>query len=159
MMDPVIVSDASPLHYLVLIDAVPLLRRLTSEVLIPPAVARELSHDCTPVAVRHWISEPKSWLKIVAPSHSRSLGLDAGETEAITLAIESNIRSILIDERKGFRVATELGLKPFGLLAVLEFAAAGGWIDLEEYVRRLKTTTFRFHERLISGMRERLARL
>ena len=42
-MSAVVVSDATPLNYLVLINAVEVLPRLFSAVLIPPAVAAELS--------------------------------------------------------------------------------------------------------------------
>ncbi len=41
MSGPLIVSDTSPLNYLVLIGAVDLLPKLVSGVLIPPAVAAE----------------------------------------------------------------------------------------------------------------------
>jgi len=39
---PVIVSDTTPLNYLVLIEAVEILPRLYTRVLIPPAVREEL---------------------------------------------------------------------------------------------------------------------
>jgi len=42
----VVISDASPLHYLVLIGHVELLPGLYSEVLIPEAVADETPADC-----------------------------------------------------------------------------------------------------------------
>lgn len=43
-MSAVVVSDATPLNYLVLIDAIGVLPRLYSSVLIPSAVATELSN-------------------------------------------------------------------------------------------------------------------
>jgi predicted nucleic acid-binding protein len=106
----VVVSDATPLNYLVLINAVELLPRLFSAVLIPPAVAAELSSESAPSAVLDLMRMPPSWLKIVSPKHvDHSLGLDAGETEAIALAMELGIKPILMDERKGRRVATRHG--------------------------------------------------
>jgi predicted nucleic acid-binding protein len=39
----VVVSDTSPLHYLVLVEQVEVLPRLFDEVLVPPAVLREMS--------------------------------------------------------------------------------------------------------------------
>jgi predicted nucleic acid-binding protein len=48
-----VVSDASPLHYLVLIKAEHVLAQLFSEVFVPPAVLRELSHERAPERVRH----------------------------------------------------------------------------------------------------------
>ena len=153
----VIVSDTSPLHYLILIGAAELLPRITREVLIPPAVARELADPSTPEEVRNWMSAPPAWLKLAAPhSTDDSLGLDPGETEAISLALERGILTILIDERKGFRVAAQRGLQPIGLLAVLEFAASNRWISFEEHLSRLRNTTFRLNERLLAGIRERI---
>jgi len=157
MSEAAVVSDASPLHYLILIRAVELLPRLVADVFIPPAVAQELDRESTPPEVRQWMAQPPAWLKTVAPRQiNRSLGLDLGETEAIALAIELGIRSIIIDERKGFRVAAAQGLEPLGLLAILELSAAKGWIDFEEYTNRLRRTNFRFREGLIAGALQRL---
>jgi predicted nucleic acid-binding protein len=48
MSEGVIVSDTSPLDYLILMGAVDLLPRLASEIVVPSAVARELTHPSTP---------------------------------------------------------------------------------------------------------------
>jgi predicted nucleic acid-binding protein len=47
------------------------------------------------------------------------LQLDAGEAEAIALAVEINADRILIDERRGRQKAIELSLKPIGILGIL----------------------------------------
>jgi predicted nucleic acid-binding protein len=157
MNGTLIVSDTSPLNYLVLIGAVDLLPKLVSVVLIPPAVAAELAHPRTPIAVRQWISNSPSWLQIVAPLNvDPLLRLDRGEAEAISLAIERGIHAILIDERKGFHVAKSLGLEPLGILAVLEVSAARGLINFDDAIGRLRTTTFHFTERLITDAKNRL---
>ena len=62
---PAIVSDTTPLNYLVLIDAVDLLPRLYQRVLIPPAVRDELTRPKTPETVRLWMIQPPSWLEVV----------------------------------------------------------------------------------------------
>lgn len=93
-----------------------------------------------------------------ADEAQESLGLDVGETEAISLALERNIPPILIDERKGFNVAVKHRLEPIGLLAVMEFPAAYGRIDFEGHLLRLRSTTFRFSERLVSDIRGRLVK-
>jgi predicted nucleic acid-binding protein len=155
----VVVSDTSPLNYLILIDAVDLLPRLFSEVLIPPAVAVELARMKAPACVRAWIAFPPAWLQTKAPAASPgSLGLGEGETQAIFLAKELGILSLLIDERKGFYTAEALGLEPIGLLGILELCASRHWIDFDEYVRRLRGTSFRFHERLIIEVKNRLSK-
>ena len=63
----IVVADTFPLNYLVLINAVDLLPRLFSEVLIPTAVAAELSRPETPQSVRAWIAASPQWLRIKAP--------------------------------------------------------------------------------------------
>ena len=157
MSGSLIVSDTSPLNYLVLIGAVDLLPKLVSAVLIPPAVAAELADQRTPATVRQWLSTSPPWLQIIAPrSVDPSLQLDRGEAEAISLATERGIRGILIDERKGFRVAKSKGLEPLGLLAILEVSAMRGFFDFGTAVARLRTTTFHFSERLISDAIKRL---
>jgi predicted nucleic acid-binding protein len=60
----IVVSDASPLNYLVLIDAVDILPALFGRVLTPPAVWCELHRDRTPEAVRQWASQPPPWLEV-----------------------------------------------------------------------------------------------
>jgi len=63
-----IVSDTTPLNYLVLVDAVEILPRLYGRVLIPPAVKDELSRAGAPETVRKWIADYPSWLEIVPVS-------------------------------------------------------------------------------------------
>jgi len=154
----VVVSDTSPLHYLILINAAELLPRLYSEVFIPTAVAAELSRPNTPQLVRNWIATPPDWLQIRTPHVTdHTFDLHEGEAQAILLAKELGVLSFLIDERKGFYVAESVGLEPIGLLGVLELCAAQHWIDFDEYIGRLRATTFRFHERLIAEARARLS--
>jgi predicted nucleic acid-binding protein len=158
-MKAAIVSDTSPLNYLVLIDAVDVLPRLFSSVIIPPAVASELSQPGTPEPVRRWLAHPPGWLDQQAPQNTSSVeGLDPGESEAISLAQELGINALLLDERKARHVAAGRGLIPIGTLAILEIASGHGWIDFDECIRRLRATSFRIHERLITEAGMRLKR-
>jgi predicted nucleic acid-binding protein len=58
-----VVADASPLNYLVLINAEHVLPKLFGEVLVPAAVIQELTHVRTPTKVREWASAPPTWLR------------------------------------------------------------------------------------------------
>jgi predicted nucleic acid-binding protein len=156
-MKGVVVSDTSPPRYLIEIDAVEFLPRLFAEIFVPPAVIQELSEAETPAKVREWVARPPVWLKILAPKHApNNLGLDLGETQAIWLGEEQGIKSILIDERKGTRVARERGFRVAGTLALIQRFSERGWVDFEDVIARLRLTTFRFNERLIADIRERL---
>jgi predicted nucleic acid-binding protein len=156
-MRGVVVSGTSPLCYLILTDVVEFLPRLFIEVFAPPTVIQELSSTGSPLKVQQWINDPPGWLKIIAPKIAQeNLGLDPGETMAILLGEELGIKSILIDERKGSRVALQRGFRVAGTLALIERFAEREWIDFDEVIARLRLTTFRYSEKLIAGIEERL---
>jgi hypothetical protein len=70
------------------------------------------------------------------------LNLDAGETEAISLALELHVPAILIDEATGRRAAQAHGLRPLGTLAILVAADTHGLLNLEDALNRLTATNF-----------------
>ena len=51
----IVVSDTSPVNYLVLIGHADLIHRLFDRVVVPEAVVKELVHPCAPKTVREWI--------------------------------------------------------------------------------------------------------
>ena len=133
------------------------LPRLFKEVLVPPAVIDELASPRSPAIVQQWIASPPAWFQIVAPRNAPDiLGLDRGETQAIWLCEEYGIKSILIDERKGTRVARDRGFRVAGTLAVVERLAERGWVSFDEVITRLRMTTFRYNEQIIDDIRIRL---
>ncbi len=94
-----VVSDPSPLHYLVEWEAIEILAALFQEILIPPTVHRELQHQKTPPRVRAWANSLPAWVKVQAPSVlDNFLNVDEGEKEAICLALEVNAVAILMDD-------------------------------------------------------------
>lgn len=60
----IVISNTSPLCYLVLIDLVEILPQLFGAVVIPEAVWQELSDERSPEAVRRWIAQPPAWLQV-----------------------------------------------------------------------------------------------
>jgi len=60
----IIVSDTTPLHYLILIGEQDLLPSLFGRVIIPQAVVMELQRSETPETVRKWMSSPPAWLEV-----------------------------------------------------------------------------------------------
>jgi predicted nucleic acid-binding protein len=154
----IVVSDTTPLNYVVLIEVIPILHALFGQVYAPAAVIRELSHPRSPEPVRQWASTPPEWLVVQAPTLSDpSLKLGPGETEAILIAHELHADLILIDERKGYKIASARGLKVVSTLAILEEAASRKLLDFEIALERLdKETTFYVTEEVLEDSRRRV---
>jgi predicted nucleic acid-binding protein len=110
-----------------------LLPGLYRQVLIPSAVAQELETSLRDLPfVPQLASLP--WLVIGAPQDSANVqrmraDLDAGEAEAIVLALERHADLLLVDERRGRRIAIAAGLRVMGLLGVIAAAKNKGLID------------------------------
>lgn len=122
----IIISDTTPIHYLILINREKILPALFGAIVIPAAVAVEMRHVRTPAAVRQWIAVPPIWTQIkqASPAFTQNIGgLGAGETAAIALAIEDNAVAVLMDDRKAIREAGKNNLVVLTTLAVLELAA------------------------------------
>lgn len=152
----IVVSDTSPLNYLVLIGQVDLLPTLFGRVVVPPAVLRELQHSGAPDIVRSWASHPPCWIESQAPiAQPRFEELGEGENEAIALAVQIGAELLLIDERLATTVAHSLGLKATGTLGVLDWAAERGLIELPAVVQRLRQTSFRCSDSLYAGLLRR----
>jgi hypothetical protein len=56
----IVVADSGPLHDLILLEQVDLLRRFYGQVLVPDAVANELSVADAPGVVREWMCGERS---------------------------------------------------------------------------------------------------
>lgn len=154
----IVVADASPLNYLVLIDQIGLLPALYHRVLIPEAVLAELQRPQTPSPVGLWIANPPPWLEVCMVHKVPDEGLvklDPGERDAILLALERGIEVILIDEAEGRREAERRHVKVAGTLAVLEQAAQRGLIDLPAVIERLRQTNFRLSSNLVIQLLDR----
>ncbi len=152
----VVVSDTSPLHYLILCDAVEVLRHLFQEVVIPPTVFQELQQPKTPDRVRAWLQAVPEWVRVQAPTKlDPSLEVDPGEREAICLALEIKAAAILIDDRAGRSAALRYGLAVTGTLGVLELAAGRGVVDLPKVLDKLRATNVRLDAQLVEGALKR----
>jgi predicted nucleic acid-binding protein len=141
-----VVADTTPLNYLVLIDEIDLLPALFENVLIPQAVFDELRHSQTSTKVRQWLARPPIWLEvcqIVGPILPSFSYLDPGEREAIQLAMERGIDTVLIDETAGRIVAQRLQLGARGTLGILERGGRLGLTSFRPALAKLEQTKFR----------------
>jgi predicted nucleic acid-binding protein len=59
-----VVSNTSPLRYLVAVGHDELLAKLFGEISIPTGVFQELADPGAPLPVRQWIAKPPTWLRV-----------------------------------------------------------------------------------------------
>lgn len=140
-----VISDTSPLNYLILTDSAHVLHVMYGRVIVPQAVAEELSAQGTPPKARLWFAARPDWVEVhsvtLPTSHPE---LDAGEAEAIALAKALHADLLLIDERRATTVARNENLATTGTLGVLLDAALLNLLDLPSVLTCLeRDTTFR----------------
>jgi predicted nucleic acid-binding protein len=125
----IVVADTSPILNLARIGRLSLLGSLYGQVLVPPAVLEELRIKQESEPAIDIASIP--WLTAAAPIdqgrvHELQAHLDSGEAEAIVLALERHADLLIVDERRGRRIAAAAGLQITGLLGVLAEAKISG---------------------------------
>ena len=122
------IVDTGPLIILYQIGLLPLLRNLYGRLFIPEAVRDELLKGPSGQAIlASGLVEVRSVSDRGAVEILRAF-LDEGEAEAIQLARELQT-TIIIDERRGRRIAKSLGLKVRGTLSILLELKRSGLID------------------------------
>ena len=153
-----IISNTSPLNYLLLIGSENVLPALFRVVHIPEAVIKELSHPSTDSVVRDWVRKLPDWVVVLDCDRQDARefeSIDYGEVMAISLAMQRDGKLILMDDRDGRRVAKGLGFDVMGTLGILEAAAGQGLIEFESIVHRLLQTGFWASAEVIQSIRSR----
>jgi predicted nucleic acid-binding protein len=151
----VVVTDTTPLNYLLLVGQIGLLPRFFGRVLIPAAVWRELNNSETPEVVRSGIASCSSWLDIqysVEVVDSDLRYLDAGEQEVLTLAVMLGADRVLLDEAEARREAIFRGIPVVGTLGILREGARRSLLDLADVLAALQQTSFFVSPRLIRSL-------
>lgn len=146
----VVVSDTTPLNYLILLGHIEVLPQLFGKLLIPPAVIREMQHAKAPRVVSDWAICLPDWVEVRAPLKDMSLQLGAGESEAISLALESPGSAILVDDRKARIEAEMRGIPAIGTIAILDLADEAGLLDFEMTIPRLQATNFHIEDTFLA---------
>jgi predicted nucleic acid-binding protein len=155
----IIVADASPLHYLVLIDHANILEQLYGKVIIPQAVFSELTAADTPPKVKAWLSKRPLWLDVrqLAGLADPALSyLGAGEQESIQMGEQLHADALIIDDKKGRAEAARRNLLVIGTLGVLATAAERKLLDLPEAFQRLRQTNFHASPLILKTLLDRL---
>ena len=123
--------------------------------ILPTVVRDELKHRKAPPAVQRWIAGLPSWAEIRQTAHVHDPSvekLDAGEEEAIALAIELRADLILMDDRDVVLIARSKGFRVAGTLGVLSLAAKHGLINLAEAFERIKRTSFHYQQEVMGQL-------
>jgi hypothetical protein len=140
------VSNSSPLIALGKIGRLTILKDLFGRIYIPLKVYEEIT-------VIQYASERElfksDWIKVVKVRNRELIrelrrgGLDEGEIEAIALAMEVSADILLIDDKKGRKIAQGYGLNILGTLGVLIEAHNRGLIThIQSEIERLKEIGF-----------------
>jgi len=126
----IVICDSSPLIALSIVNKLDLLDQLFEKVLVPVSVFNELTIVGKPEALRI-----AAWTqgKVVAAEdmqlvRSFSLLLDTGEAEAMALYFEKKADYLLIDEKKGRKIAAYNKMNVVGSLGILLLSKQKGLI-------------------------------
>jgi predicted nucleic acid-binding protein len=157
----IVVSDNSVLSCLAEIGELDLLCRLYGKVTVTATIRSEAIHASSPEGLRNLFLSVPDWISVVpdeAPYLEETGALDAGEASAITLAWQHRDCSLLIlDEKRGRKVAMSLGLRITGTAGLLTDAAAAGFINFEDAFLRLSRTGFRLNPQVVETLRQSLS--
>ena len=119
----IVVSDTSPITNLLKIGRLSLLKDVFHKVIIPGKVREELLEweklgaDISAYENADWIETHRPTDRLLVKGFLKDL--DEGEAEAIALAHELKADYLLIDERRGWKLAKSLGIHAIGLIGVL----------------------------------------
>lgn len=112
-----VVSNTTPLNYLVLIGRAEILSTLYENVVIPQGVFGELTSVRAPAIVSAWTRNKPDWLTVEQTPGLVDSELDEiqiGERQTIILAEHIRSDFIILDDRKARRIANDRGLNVIG---------------------------------------------
>jgi hypothetical protein len=142
-----VVSDTSPILNLAVIDRLTLIQEQFTTVTIPKGVLEELRvGENLPGSKKIVDALDEKWLQVEEVQDFAMLRiltreLDAGEAEAIALALETGAQWVVLDESEARRIAKKLGLKVTGVLGILLRACR------QERIPSLRTEMERLREK------------
>ncbi len=140
------ICDSSTLIHLAGIGRLELLKDFYENILITPAVWKEVVEEGKERSGAREVREANStgWIEVIAPSNESVVRLlerelHKGEAETIALAFEQHSEVILLDELEARRVANVYGLRKTGVIGILIRAKLEGRVaSLREELDRLR---------------------
>lgn len=153
-----VISNTSPILNLAIIGQLDLLREQFGEITIPSVVLKELQIDQDRLgspAIQNALRA--GWIKVEQVQNNALVqalenDLDAGESQAIALALQQSTDFILLDERDARKSAKSFDLTVVGVLGVLLKARrAERLTSLRQAIQDLQTqAAFRIHPSLLA---------
>jgi len=144
---PDLICDTSPLQYLHQIGSLEILPVLAAQVLIPPAVVKELSEgialgvDLPDVSAVNWITVRRPSAESALPLLTN---LGAGEAQVLMLVLEHQDAVAVLDDALAREMAEALDLNFTGTLGLLLDAKKAGLIaEVRPLLDRLQALRFR----------------
>jgi len=159
-LNAVVISDSTTLISLINIERFTLLFRFTEKVIITPSVYSEVTVQKSAKRILDtYITEQK--VSITEVMHAQKVKelrtrLDLGESESIVLANERNL-PLIIDEKKGKKVALSFGIQAIGLVGILLLYKKKGYLsnaEIMEIVSELREVDFRISDTLLGLLLE-----
>ncbi|GCC11295.1 hypothetical protein IPdc08_01346 [archaeon] len=141
-----IVSNSTPLIGLARLNRLHLLKEFFVEVCIPEEVYREVvtrgKEEKYPDAFMVEETVKEGWIIVKKASEMKRLeeyGIDKGEVEVISLALNLKCSEILVDQSHARFVAEVMGLIPEGTIFVLLKALRNGILSFDDYLKDMET--------------------
>jgi len=152
-----IVCNATPLIAFAKIGQLPLMQKIVGNLLIPEAVAQEISaYSSTASGAIILADEP--WIQVESLQSQVQMQLllptlDRGEAAVIALALEQKASLVLIDELTGRKVAQSLQLNVTGSVGLLIKAKEIGEIDaVSPFLHAMRKKGIYFSQRFIDAV-------
>lgn len=148
----IIICDSSPLIALATCGALDLLEKLFNQVYVTPMVYQEICQQDKPHSQQ--LSEyfaDKIYQNFVLDTYSSLLNdLDIGEVSAFQLYQQLQADMLLIDEKKGRKIAQNLHFEIIGSLGVLLMAKQAGLIsEIKPFLTKLVQSPLFFSQSIL----------
>jgi len=159
-LNSIVISDSTTLISLINIERFELLFKFSDQIIITPSVYGEVS---VKKSAKRIIDEYITLEKVAVQEATNIqkvkellIRLDLGESESIVLAEEQNL-PLIIDEKKGKKVALSFGIKSIGLIGILLLYKKKKYLSNEEIieiVNELREVNFRISDKLLGLLLE-----
>ena len=159
-LNSIVISDSTTLISLINIERFELLFKFSDTIIVTPSVYSEVTVQ---KSAKRVLDEYISLSKVVVSDVKNSqkvkellIRLDIGESESIVLAEEKNL-PLIIDEKKGKKIALSFGIEAIGLIGILLVYKKRSYLsnaEIVEIVEELREVSFRVSDRLLGLLLE-----